>query len=69
MSVYVSLLYVTRHAGLEWMLSEKGAVKSTLEEDPRKKNQVRDMSIRQNVNKDSGSESDWSWASVLEFYE
>ncbi|XP_064383515.1 phosducin-like protein 3 [Halichondria panicea] len=43
---------------LEWMLSEKGAVKSTLEEDPRKKNQVRDMSIRQNVNKDSGSESD-----------
>ncbi len=52
------LVLVTRHAGLEWMLSEKGALKSSLEEDPRKKNQVRDMSIRQNVNKDLDSDSD-----------
>ncbi len=59
MCAYFSMLVlVTRHAGLEWMLSEKGALKSSLEEDPRKKNQVRDMSIRQNVNKDLDSDSD-----------
>jgi len=28
---------------LEWLLSEQGAVKTSLEEDPRKKRQVRDM--------------------------
>ena len=28
---------------LEWLLSEKGAVKTSLEEDPRKKRQVRDV--------------------------
>ena len=28
---------------LEWMLSEKGAVKTNLEEDPRKKRAVKDM--------------------------
>ncbi len=41
------------------MLSEKGAVKSSLEADPRKEHQVKDMmafSIRQNVNSDSDSD-------------
>ena len=46
---------------LEWMLSEKGVLKTTLEENPRKKNQVRDvmaLSIRQNVNRGEDSDSD-----------
>ena len=46
---------------LEWMLSEKGVLKTTLEENPRKKNQVRDamaFSIRQNVNRGEDSDSD-----------
>ena len=43
------------------MLSEKGAIQTTLEEDPHKKGQVRDMmafSIRQNVNRGADSDSD-----------
>ena len=48
---FCSLLHVHGHvnqkistpAELEWMLAEKGAVKTELEEDPRKKHQIRDV--------------------------
>ena len=46
---------------LEWMLAEAGAVKTDLEEDPRKKNKIHDVmtsSLRQMNNKDSDSEDD-----------
>ena len=36
-------VYDIIHAELEWMLSEKGAVKTDLEEDPRKKREIRDV--------------------------
>ena len=36
--------YILLHtAELEWMLSEKGAVKTELDKDPRKKHQIRDV--------------------------
>ena len=46
---------------LEWMLSEAGAVKSELQEDPRKKNKIHDVmasSLRQANMRDSDSEGD-----------
>lgn len=48
-------------AELEWMLSEAGAVKTDLEEDPRKKNKIHDVmtsSLRQGNVKDSDSDDD-----------
>ena len=48
-------------AELEWMLSEAGAVKTDLEENPRKKNKIHDVmtsSLRQANVKDSDSDSD-----------
>ena len=45
---------------LEWMLSEKGAVKTTLEEDPRKKKQIRDVmsDLYSSRTQDSDDDSD-----------
>jgi len=46
---------------LEWMLSEKGAVKSQLEEDPRKKRQIRDVmsvAVRQTYHDPEDSDDD-----------
>lgn len=46
---------------LEWMLAEAGAVKTDLEEDPRKKNKVHDVmtsSLQQMNAKDSDSDDD-----------
>lgn len=46
---------------LEWMLSEAGAVKTELEEDPRKKNKIHDVmtsSLWQTNMRDSDSEDD-----------
>ena len=48
-------------AELEWMLSEAGAVKTDLEENPRKKNKIHDVmtsSLRQANVKDSDSDDD-----------
>lgn len=53
---------------LEWMLSEKGAVKSSLEEDPRKKRKVRDVmseAIRQNYRDAEDSDDDTISTSFL----
>ena len=46
---------------LEWMLAEAGAVKTDLEEDPRKKNKIHDVmasSLRQADTRDSDSDED-----------
>ncbi|KAL9963020.1 hypothetical protein ACROYT_G032181 [Oculina patagonica] len=46
---------------LEWMLAEVGAVKTDLEEDPRKKNKIHDVmtsSLRQANTRDSDSDDD-----------
>lgn len=46
---HISRVCIHYHSGdvipaeLEWMLSEKGAVKTDLEEDPRKKREIRDV--------------------------
>ena len=49
------------HTELEWMLSEKGAVKTELEEDPRKKRQIRDVmsvTVRQTHHDPEDSDDD-----------
>lgn len=46
---------------LEWMLAEAGAVKTELDEDPRKKNKIYDVmasSLQQTNLRDSDSEDD-----------
>lgn len=46
---------------LEWMLAEAGAVKTELEDDPRKKHKIQDFmtsSLRQAVSRDSDSDVD-----------
>lgn len=56
------------HTELEWMLSEKGAVKTELEEDPRKKRQIRDVmsvTVRQTHHDPEDSDDDSDWASML----
>ena len=41
--IFPHAYYILHTTELEWMLSEKGAVKSELDKDPRKKHQIRDV--------------------------
>lgn len=62
--------YAASFSELEWMLSEKGAVKTSLEEDPRKKRQVRDvMSEAVKWSYRDAEDSDDKWLTLIQSLE